>query len=188
MQCSEYSEQISLELDDLLDETQAARLQVHLAQCDSCRAEWETMRRLSSVLESEPLLCPTAGFSDRVAARLQRREERRRRLRGGLGMMAGSIGLWGVFVLVLGLMFAVLWQPLLHLVWVDAVLPLLQNAVNILVLLGRALYAVVRELFTRPTWLLLPGYVLMALGLFALWTRIVARRRWHWVGVDSPSE
>jgi len=98
------------------------------------------------------------------------------------------MGLWSIFALVLGLLFAVFWQPLLHLVWVDAVLPLLRSAANILVLLGRALYAVVREVFTRPTWLVLPGYVLIALGLVALWTCIVTRPRRHKVGANVRLE
>jgi anti-sigma factor RsiW len=188
MQCSEYSELMSLELDDLLDETQSTRFHGHVAQCDSCRAEWEALRRLSSALESEPLLWPASGFSDRVAVRLREREVRRRQVKGGLGLVAGSMGLWSILALVLGLAIAVIWQPLLHLVWVDAVLPLLRSAADILVLLGRALNAVVREVFTRPTWLVLPGYVLTALGLVVLWTWIVSRQRRHWVGVNARFE
>jgi hypothetical protein len=188
MRCSEYSELMSLELDDLLDETQAKRFRAHLAQCDSCRLEWEALQRLSSVLQSEPLLWPASGFSDRVVARLHEREVRRKQVKGGLGLVAGSMGLWSVFALVLGLAFAAVWQPLLRLVWFDAVLPLLRGAADTWVLLGKALYAIVREMFTRPTWLVLPGYVLTALGLVVLWTCIVTRPRRHWAGVNALAE
>jgi len=177
MLCSDYSEQISLYLDGLLDQEQVTRLQAHLAHCEACRAEWEAVHWLSSILEAEPAAAPAPDFAARGNLRLQRRETRRRRVRGGIGVLLGSVGLWGAAAVAVAFLFVVLWQPLLRIVWLDVGRPLVGNAFSILVVLGRALYSVVQELFQRPSWLLLSGNAILALGLLALWTRIVLRPR-----------
>jgi anti-sigma factor RsiW len=177
MHCSDCSQQISLYLDDLLDKEEAARLQDHLAACELCQAEWEAMRRVSSLLETEPSLVPAADFTAGVVRRLQQREARRRRVRSSIGVLAGSMGLWAFAAVALALLLVVLWQPLLRVLWADVLLPLTEDALEIVAVLGRALYAVVRELCTRPTLLLLPGYALLALMLSVLWTRVALRPR-----------
>jgi anti-sigma factor RsiW len=177
MHCSDCSQQLSLCLDDLLDQEQASRLQGHLAACEDCRAEWEAMRRVSSLLETEPLLAPAPDFTARVVLRLQQRETRRRRVRSTLGVLMGSAGLWVIAAVALTLLLAVLWQPSLRVVWSDVLLPLADHISAIVAVLGRSLYVVARELCRRPTLLLLPGYALLALMLSALWARVVLRPR-----------
>ena len=177
MHCSDCSEQISLYLDGLLDQEQVTRLQAHLAHCEACRAEWEAVHWLSSILEAEPAAAPAPDFAARVNLRLQQRETRRRRVHGGIGVLLGSVGLWGAAAVAVALLFVVLWQPSLRIVWLDVCRPLAGKASSILAVLGRALYSVVHELFQQPSWLLLSGYAILALGLIALWTRIVLRPR-----------
>jgi anti-sigma factor RsiW len=177
MHCSDCSQQVSLYLDGLLDQEQVVRMKDHVAECEVCRAEWEAMRWVSSLLEAEPSLAPAPEFTARVVLRLQQREARRRRVRSSIGVLMGSVGLWAIAAVALGLVLAVLWQPLLRVLWADVVLPLADHAFAIMSVLGRALYAVARELCTRPTLLLLPGYALLALTLSALWTRVVLRAR-----------
>ena len=177
MHCSDCSQQLSLYLDDLLNQEQATRLQGHLAACEGCRAEWEAMRRVSSLLETEPSFTPARGFTARVLLRLQQGEARRRRVRSTLGVLMGSVGLWAIAAVALALLLAMLWQPSLRVLWTDVLLPLAEHALAIVAVLGRALYAVARELCMRPTLLLLPGYALLALMLSVLWTRVVLRPR-----------
>lgn len=177
MHCSDCSQQVSLHLDGLLDQRQTVRLQGHLAECEICRAEWEDMRWVSSLLEAEPSLAPAPGFTARVVLRLQQREARRRRARSSIGVLMGSVGLWAIAAVAMVLILALLWQPLLRVLWSDVLLRLADHAIAIVAVLGRALYAIAREFCTRPTLLLLPGYALLALTLSALWTRVVLRAR-----------
>jgi anti-sigma factor RsiW len=177
MHCSDCSQQISLHLDGVLDQEQTVRLQGHVAECEVCRAEWEAMRWVSSLLESEPSLTPAPEFTAMVVFRLQQREARRRRVRSSIGVLMGSVGLWAIAAVALALALAALWQPLLRVLWSDVLLRLADHAIAIVAVLGRALYAVARELCTRPTLLLVPGYALLALTLSALWTGVVLRAR-----------
>jgi anti-sigma factor RsiW len=177
MQCSEISEWMSLHLDDGLSQEQVTQLEVHLARCAACGEEWEALRSLSSQLRAEPMVTPAAGFTARVMQRLQQRRAHRRRLYGGLSVLMGSVGLWSVAIVAVALLFIVLWQPLIRIVVLDVLQPLAAKALSILTTLAQALYSVIHELSVRPTWLLLLGYALLALGLTVLWAHVVLRRR-----------
>jgi len=176
MHCSECSQWISLYLDELLSEEQVARWQEHLTLCQDCRAEWESMRVLSAVLEAEPTVSPAPGFVDRVSLRLQQREVRRSRFFGSLKLIAGTAGLWGAAAIAL-LLVLLLWQPSARVLALEVAPSLLETAWTILLVLGRALGSVLYALSRRPTWLLLPGYVIVALGITLLWTRVLQRLR-----------
>ncbi len=177
MQCSEISEWMSRRLDSGLSQEQVTQLKVHLARCAACGEEWETLRSLSSQLRAEPLVTPAAGFTARVMQRLQQRHAHRRRLYGSVSVLMGSVGLWSVAAIAVALLFIALWQPLIRIVVLDVLRPLVAKALSILVILAQALYAVIHELSMRPTWLLLLGYALLALGLTVLWAHVVLRRR-----------
>jgi anti-sigma factor RsiW len=179
MQCSETSEWMSLCLDGLLSQEQAAHLQAHVGQCEACREEWEAMRSLSSLLQAEPMATPSPDFVVRVTRRLQQREARRRRLYSSLGVLMGSVGLWAVVGVALSLLVVVLWQAPLRIILSDVGLPLVGKALFTLGALGKALRSAAFELAARPTGLLLLGYVILALGLTLLWTRVAFRRREH---------
>ncbi len=87
MQCFDCTEWLSLQLDGLVEQQQREQLQAHLASCESCRAEWEAMQRVSSVLEAASEVAPPLDFAAKVASRLQQREARQRRVRGGIGLL-----------------------------------------------------------------------------------------------------
>ena len=187
MQCSESSEWMSLHLDGLLDQEQALRLEAHLAACEACRQEWEAMRWLSSFLKAEPVAAPKPDFTARIALRLRQREARRRRLHSSIGVLIGSVGLWALAGAAVLLLFTMLWQPPIRVVLLEAGLALINDVLSTLAVLGQALYAAAYALAVRPTlwaqafdgkaWLLLLGYAFLALGLTALWMRIVFQRR-----------
>ena len=179
MHCSDCSQQLSMWLDELLDQEQAARLQDHLAACEGCRAEWEAMRRVSSLLETEPSFAPAPDFTARVVLRLQQRDARRRRVRSTLGVLMGSVGLWAIAGMALLLLFGLLWRAPMRIIWSSVVLPVSRNASSVLPALTRAVASAAYELATRPSTLLVLGYALLAVGLTVLWTRIVFRPRQH---------
>ena len=118
MQCFDCSEWLSLRLDGLVEQEQSARLQEHLASCEVCRAEWEAIQGVSSVLEAASMVAPPLDFTANVALRLQQRQARRRRVRGGIGLMVGSVGLWSLAAVILALLFLTVWQPLVQLFWI----------------------------------------------------------------------
>jgi anti-sigma factor RsiW len=161
-----------LQLDGLVEQEQSAYLQAHLASCEACRVEWEETQRVSSILEAASVVTPPLDFTAKLASRLQERELRRRRVRSGMGLLVGSVGLWGFAALVVAMLFLTVWQPLVRLFWVDVMLPLARNVASVALVLGGALHAVIRELFSQPTWLLLPSYAIAALGLIGLWMRL----------------
>jgi len=179
MQCSEISEWMSLYLDGLLGQEQAAQLQAHLAQCEACSEEWEAMRSLSSLLKAEPMAIPAPDFAARVAQRVHQGEARRRRLYSSLGVLMGSVGLWAVAGIALSVLFIALWQAPIRIILSEVGLPLARNAPSALTALGSALRSVVDELYARPTGLLLLGYAILALAVTLLWTRVVFRRWQH---------
>jgi len=175
--CSECSQWISLYLDGLLNEEQVARWQEHLAHCEACREEWESMRWVSSVLEAEPAVSPAPGFATRVSMRLQQREVRRRRFYGSLGLVVGTAGLWAAAAIALLLLLLVLWQPLIRVLALEVAPSLLEASWATLLVLGKALGSVVHALSKQPTWLLLPVYAILTLAITLLWTRLVLRPR-----------
>ena len=126
MQCSEISECMSLDLDRLLGQEQAARMQAHLAQCEACHEEWEAMRSLSSLLRAEPMATPAPDFTGRVAQLLRQRQARRRRLYSSLGVLMGSVGLWAVVGVALSLVLIILNSG-----FIGAAVPLALKRLNI---------------------------------------------------------
>lgn len=180
MHCSSYSESMSLHLDGLMDRDQALQLQKHLAQCEDCRQEWEVMSQLSVLLQAEPAAAPVPGFAARVTLRVQQRAVRQRRLYSGIGLCIGSLGLWIVSALSLLLVFFAIWYPVIRMAVLDVGISLLNDILSLVLTLGKALWSAVHALSTRPSWLFLSGYALLALVLAMLWTRVVLRQ-WGFV-------
>jgi anti-sigma factor RsiW len=106
----EHSDQMtmlmSLALDGALDRDGQHRLKCHLAGCSSCQSEWQSMRQLSTFLESQPMVGPPLGFAVRVERQLAARETKRRRAFGGIAVLTSSLSLAGMTAL--GLVVVVL--------------------------------------------------------------------------------
>jgi len=176
MQCSRWDELMSLRLDGLLSADQEQQLQAHLVDCQACREQWAALSWLSARLEAEPPAAPVSDLAARVTARLEQRELRRRRLYSGIGICIGSLGLWAAAAVVVLVLSAVLLEPSLYATLLDVGLSVLRSTLALLSVVGRALWAVVRAVVTRPSGLLLIGYGLLAVALATFWTRVVLRR------------
>jgi anti-sigma factor RsiW len=179
---------MSQHLDNALDQEQVHQLQTHVAKCKSCRAEWVAMRSASSLLKAEPVVAPEADFAARVARRVQQHDVHRRRLRSSIRVFIGSMALWGAAAMMLTLLFAAFWQPLLGVLWMDVAMPLATNALSVVRVLGGVLYTVLYDLANRPAWLLMLCDALLALALVALWSHIVVRPHRSVLGLQAQTQ
>jgi anti-sigma factor RsiW len=160
----------------LLEAPEVELLNRHLGQCEACRAEWESIDRLSTLFASARALRPAPGFAARVAQRVQQRAEHRRRWQFVAATAAGWFGAWSLGSMIVTVPLALRWRSLIALLWLDALQPMLGAAISLVSVLARTAYALARQLLSGPTWLLVPGYVLLACLLVAVWTRIVLGR------------
>lgn len=103
-----YSEMMSLALDGLLDSEESQRLDHHLRTCPACQAEWGKWQRIAHVLQAEPFAGPPQGFALNVDRTLQRTEQRREHILGGLMLAGGTLSISALVLLVVGLTTA-LW-------------------------------------------------------------------------------
>jgi anti-sigma factor RsiW len=175
MQRCEHTESMSLHLDGLLDRAEARRLQTHLAECEACRFEWEAMCFASSMLEAEPRVIPALDFTARVTALVAEREAQRARVRSGIGVVLGSLGLWVLTGLSVLAVVALVWQPSWYIALLDLALPLARALTSTLGTLGNALLSVLSAL-SGGSLLPLVAYAAVALVAATLWTRIVLVR------------
>jgi predicted anti-sigma-YlaC factor YlaD len=80
MQHAEFTLLMSAALDGEASGTELVQLHEHLRHCADCRATWETWQALDVRLGAEPALAAPAGMAQRVIARIDEAELRRRRL------------------------------------------------------------------------------------------------------------
>jgi hypothetical protein len=73
MDCARASDLLSLYIDEMLDETQAHELRLHLEECARCRAEYEQLARMRTALLGVPDIPLPDGFDEwfrQTAARM----------------------------------------------------------------------------------------------------------------------
>jgi anti-sigma factor RsiW len=104
---AEYTLLMSLALDGEVSAAETHRLREHVRTCSDCAAIWERWQAMDRRLTAAPLVAPPVDLVDKVAARLEARELRRRRARWiGSGLMASwlavvLLGLAAIAVLVI---------------------------------------------------------------------------------------
>lgn len=77
-------------LDGELDPAGQAAMDEHMVHCADCRAEWEQLQALESLLTAAPMAAPLPGLPGRVLARVDRRRRFRRGLLGSLAFSTGA--------------------------------------------------------------------------------------------------
>jgi anti-sigma factor RsiW len=111
-QADRISQWMSLALDGELSAPHKDQLHAHLASCPACRAEWDAMRAVSTLLSAEPLMPPPWGFSARVDQRIGQQMARPRRFLSGLAVVTGSLSaVAAALVLLIGVV-SILWSRL----------------------------------------------------------------------------
>ncbi len=164
---------MSLALDDMLEPSERAHLDAHLAQCSLCRAYWQLWRSLDRELRAAPMVEPPPHLMSRTAARLARVERRRRlRLLAGLGSLALVVWLVGLLGMagLAGLLVALRWEQI-----ADTLRWLATVWVGLSVVMGAA-WRILAEWFGHPQGMVFVlGYSLLALLLLWGWGRMLQR-------------
>jgi predicted anti-sigma-YlaC factor YlaD len=93
MQCKQASEMMSLHLDGRLDSAEGALLDDHLAECEMCQVEWQSLQALDSLLASAVTIAAPVRVRVQVMTRLERRDKARRVIIGGTTLALGSVAL-----------------------------------------------------------------------------------------------
>lgn len=167
-----YSELMSLALDGLLAPEETQRLERHLCACPACQAEWGKWQRIAYVLQVEPFAGPPQGFAMDMDRVLQRAEQRRERILGGLVLAGGTLSISAIILLAASVAIA-LWlaiSPAARLAAVEYLAFARQFAVLVFQNLA-ALRDASLALLPGPTALLL--IVLAVLAASLLWIRLV---------------
>ena len=72
MDCREFCEKHVAFVDDTLAGIELVRMQRHIGECESCAKRDARIRRALLLFRNLPLIEPSAGFSQRLEARLRR--------------------------------------------------------------------------------------------------------------------
>ncbi len=165
----DYTLLMSLVLDREAMPVDVQRLEAHLRICRSCSETWQQWQILDHRLAASPMEAPPIGLAERVVARLDHVELRRRRTRWlGRGLLAGLFGLVGAVGLWGGLAFTWFHASTGMLAeWVFVV----SQWINALLLLGRGAWVAVSSL-GAPTLAGAVGLLACAtcvLGVVWLW-------------------
>jgi predicted anti-sigma-YlaC factor YlaD len=93
MQCKQASEMMSMRLDGRLGRSEVALLDAHLAECEACQAEWQSLQALDSLLASAATIEAPVRVRVQVMTRLERRDKARRAIIGGTTLALGTVAL-----------------------------------------------------------------------------------------------
>lgn len=174
MRCERALEMMSARLDSRLDNTEIALLENHLAACSACQVEWRRLQALDRLLASAPMVRAPARLRVQVMARLNRREQARRAIIGGMALALGTVAL-ALLVLapiLLGLLDVMGIAPAL----VSGGPKTLAQLLAFLGVVGRALLVLAEKLAVPLAFLSLCSLV-TALALNGLWIGAVRRLR-----------
>jgi hypothetical protein len=72
MDCREFCDKHVAFVDDTLAGIELVRMQRHIAECENCAKRDAKIRRALLIFRNLPLIEPSAGFSQRLEARLRR--------------------------------------------------------------------------------------------------------------------
>lgn len=178
---AEITAMMSLALDGMLSAAERRTLEEHLGSCSTCSAEWGRWRQVDALFSSEPAAAPPAEFSARVMAGVQAQVKRRRRLTLSAWLVGGSLYVWAMAALALGLagLLWVLSDPP-----VAAVLArVLTQTLSAVGLLAKALRLGLAGIMRQEVVALVMSYACIVAATLAMWVRLARRR-----GTQEPEE
>lgn len=172
MHCERAAKMMSARLDGTLDRVEVARLEDHLVTCSACRVEWQKMQALDGLFRSVPMRRAPLVLRAQVMARIDRREQARRAIVGGLTLALGTATLTLLLLapFALGLLNNLGIAPALLVGGVGTFTQLL-----VLVDAAGRLLFVLLDRFAQPLAALSLSSLLVALALNGLWIRTVRK-------------
>ncbi len=173
MSHSTFRELMAAALDAPLPPEQRSALDAHLETCAACRAVWEALFEMDSLLTAAPAVAAPPNFVANTAARLRERTSGRRVLGGGFVLALAAAFMVAVLALpVMGVLAALVQQP-------DTVVALaraLASLLNVLGAVGGGLWlAFIALLDWSATQPLMGGLALATLPLAAAWVYLFQR-------------
>jgi len=171
-----FTEKISLWLDNELSPTEVTQLQAHITECPACDRVYRAMQQVDRLLgcAATVMVEPQPGFSARFETRLaQQQQVKRWRLWAGVGaLFMGVLMVTALVVVLAGAAWVgttPTWFYVKTLEWLGA-LGQLVNQARTCINLGRVFFEVVILTVQQP---LFWGYVLAAIILTGLWAQVM---------------
>lgn len=90
MRCRQARDLMAARLDDDLVHEKLVELEEHLVTCSACQAEWQSLCAVDQLLRSAPSRLAPIHLHAQIMARIDRREEARRAVVGGLALALGA--------------------------------------------------------------------------------------------------
>lgn len=176
MQHDIYTEKISMWLDGELPPQEITELEAHLVECPVCRHTQRAMQQLDTMFRAAAVTMarPQPGFSRRVEKRLARHTpyQRRHMLLGVLVLLLGTV-FFAAGSLATGIALIGAGSNLLDISLVYYGLGLVGSTVNEVRLAANLAELAVRVAVLTMQQPLFWGYAAAALGLAALWLKLM---------------
>lgn len=174
MRCKRANQLMASRLDDRLDRSRATELEDHLAGCAECRTEWRKLAAVDQLFKSAPMVSAPVHLQAQITARINRRDQARRAIVGGLALALGAATLTMLTLVPAGI-------RLLENVGVAPALLIggAETAQQLLVVadgLSRTLLALLDQ-FARPVMALSLVSLAIALALNGVWVAAMRRLR-----------
>jgi len=170
---TQYTELMSLILDDEAAPGQQEMLSKHLLECPDCTSVWEAWQALDAGFKEEPMMAPSSDLALRVAARI----EERSRWRTWTRWLGASLLIAWLGIAALASLFAVtaVWWGVTHPFQAGTVLSAGAHVLSAILWPVRS----VEMTFAAAglsIWAGIGGYLILTGMLFGLWLWLASRR------------
>ncbi len=171
-----FTEQISLWLDDELSRPETLALQQHLQQCPACQQTWQAMQQVDTMFRraAVDMAEPAIGFTSRFEKRLaHRRLTRRHTWLGLIILLMGTLFFTGISAVTGGIALISAGSSLLDISIVYYGIGLLGSTVSEVRLFANLAELILKLALLMMSQPLFWAYVAVAMGLAALWVRLI---------------
>jgi len=174
MRCRRARDLMPARLDGELSREELVEVEEHLAWCSTCRAEWQKIRAVDQLFKSAPARSAPTHLRTQIMTRIDRREQARRAIAGGLALALGAtaVALLTAIPIALGLLENLGIAPALLIGGVGTATQLL----TLLDALSRTMLVLLDQ-FAVPLVVSSLSSLVVALALNGLWIAMIRRLR-----------
>ena len=167
----EYTDKIILYLDGELTPAEVTDLELHMASCPACEAEFEALTKLDRLFAAAPMVAPPPDFVATFEVKLEQRLNRRKTLAG-----ATLIGLLLTVLLGVGMWYGVTQKVnLLDLSQIFHLIGFLSPLAEVDGIIIKVLWLTANGLLALTRHPVFWGYVTVSVGIVSLWMQILRR-------------